>query len=105
MNKDLLLAKIRRWKAELGEIIETLNGEGKSGPIMGMLGKRQQEMEDFIASIEENNFMPKEAVDFEPEPVMNEIEAKVKRVKQGVKKIQKLSEEKSKIIDDLTKDD
>jgi len=105
MNKDLLLAKVRHWKAELIEVIEILKAEGKSGPILSSLDKRKREMDDLIDAIEENSFMPKDAEAFEPGPVMNEIEEKVKKVKQGVRKIQKLSHAKSKIIEDLTKDD
>ncbi|MBN1493617.1 MAG: hypothetical protein JW938_05660 [Candidatus Omnitrophica bacterium] len=104
MNKALLLAKVRLWKAELVDVIETLNGEGKSGPIIHLLDKRCKEMDELIAMIEEKNFMPKDAEAFEPEPVMEEIKEKVKKVKEGVRKIKKLSDEKTKIIDDLTKD-
>ncbi len=104
MNKAVLLARVRLWKAELDDVIEILNGEGKSGPILQLLDKRRQEMDDLIAAIEEKNFMPKGAEAFEPEPVMNEIKSKVEKVKEGVKKIRKLADEKTKIIDDLTKD-
>ncbi|MFC1808810.1 hypothetical protein ACFL3D_01650 [Candidatus Omnitrophota bacterium] len=105
MNKSLLLAKVRLWRAELIDVIETLNGEGKRGPILQLLDKRKNEIDQLIEAIEEKNFMPKDTEAFEPGPVLNEIEEKVKKVKAGVKKIQKLKDEKSKIINDLTKDD
>ena len=105
MNKALLLARVRLWKAELIDVIETLNGEGKTGPIIQLLDKRRKEMDDLIDSIEDKSFMPKDAEAFEPGPVMDEIKQKVKKVKDGVKKIKKLSDEKIKIIENLTKDD
>ena len=50
---------------------------GKAGPILALLDKRQREMDDFIAAVEENSFIPKEMETFEVRPVMNEIEGKV----------------------------
>lgn len=105
MNKAVLLAKVRRWKAELIETIETLNGEGKRGPILEVLNRRCEEMDKLIAAIEEYSFIPDETEQFEPEPMMEEIADKVKKVKEGVKKIHKLSDEKTKIIEKLSQDD
>jgi len=105
MNKEMVLAKIRRWQAELGEIIATLNGEGKGGPILEILKKRANNLNDVIEAIRDKSFIEPGDIKFEPQPVLDEIETKVKKVKQGVKKLQKLSSEKDKIIHELEKDD
>ncbi len=104
MNKEMVIAKIRRWQAELGEVVATLNGEGKSGPISEILLKRARDIDELIDSIEDKSFISPGDVEFEPSPVIEEIEEKVKKVKMGVRKIEKLSKEKTKIINDLGKD-
>ena len=55
MNKDLVIAKVRRWKAEIDEMIETLKQEGKSGPIVQLLKKRSGEISEFIETLQENS--------------------------------------------------
>ena len=105
MNKELVIAKIRRWQAELSEMIAALSEEGKTGPILDVLKKRAQDIDELIEAIDDKSFIAPADVKFEPAPVMDEIEEKVKKVKQGVKKIQKLSDEQSKIIDELGKDE
>ncbi len=104
MNKMMVIAKIRRWQAELGEMVETLRDEGKEGPILDILRKRVEDLDQLIESIQDKSFIPPGDVEFEPEPVIDEIEEKVKKVREGVKKIEKLSQEKQKIIDKLEKE-
>jgi len=104
MNKEMVIAKIRRWQAELGEVVATLNGEGKSGPILETLQKRVKDLDDLIETIQDKSFIQPGDIEFEPSPVIDEIGSKVKKVKQGVKKLQKLSSVKQKIIKDLEKD-
>ncbi len=104
MNKNLIIAKVRRWQAELEEVVEALNLEGKTGPVRDLLSKRVKDMEQFIKTIEENSLIPQGDVAFEPEPVMDEIARKVSKVKEGVRKIKKLSKEKTKIIQEMVEE-
>ena len=104
MNKEMILAKVKRWQAELAEMVATLNGEGKSGPILETLKKRVRDIDYLIEAIQDKSFITPGDIEFEPKPVMDELEQKVKKVKEGVKKIRKLSKEKKKIIKELEKD-
>jgi hypothetical protein len=104
MNKEMVIAKVRRWQAELAEMIVTLNGEGKSGPILEVLQKRAHDLNDLIELIQDKSFIEPGDIEFQPQPVLDEIENKVKKVKEGVRKLKKLSSEKQKIIHDLEKD-
>jgi len=101
MDKQVIIAKIRRWQAELQEMIETLTEEGKRGPIIEILQKRAEEIEDLILAIQDKSFIPPEDVSFEPRAVVEEIAEKVKKVKEGVKKLEALKKEKEKIIEEL----
>ncbi len=104
MNKEIVIAKVKRWQAELSELIATLGDEGKAGPILDILNKRVGDLDSVVDTINDNSFISPGDVNFEPAPVVNEIEEKVKRVKEGVKKLEKLSKEEKKIIDNLEKD-
>lgn len=104
MNKQVIIAKIRCWQAEIREMIEALNDEKKGGPILDILKKREEEIEDLIEAIQDKSFIPRGQVSFEPGPVMEEIQEKVEKVKQGVRKLKELKREKKKIIEDMAKE-
>jgi DNA repair exonuclease SbcCD ATPase subunit len=101
MDKELIIAKIRRWQAELREIIEQLNDEGKGGPILEILKKREEEIQELIEAIRDKSFIPRGDVSFEPGTVMEEIVEKVKKVKEGVRRLKELKKEKKKILEEL----
>jgi hypothetical protein len=104
MNKEMVIAKIRQWQTELSEIVETLNQEKKSGPILELLKMRARDLGELIETIQDKSFIQPGDVEFEPAPVLDEIALKVRKVKEGVRKLKKLSTEEKKIIEDLEKD-
>ena len=102
MNRDIVIAKVRRWQAELAEMIVELKDQGKGdGKLAKILVKRQGEIDDFINVISDKSFIPHGDVEFEPEAVADEIDAKVKKVIDGVQRIKRLSKEKREIIREL----
>ncbi len=101
MDKAMIITKIRRWQAELREMIEAFKEEKKGGPIVDMLKKREEEIEDLIEAIQDKSFIPRGDVSFEPGPVMDEIAEKVKKVKEGVEKLKELKKEKKRILKEL----
>ena len=101
MDKVMIITKIRRWQAELRKMIATLNEEKKSGPIVDILKKREEEIEELIEAIQDKSFIPHGDVSFEPGPVMDAIAEKVKKVKEGVEKLKDLKKEKKRILKEL----
>lgn len=102
MDRGTVIAKIRRWQAELGEMIAELKAEGKGdSELAKILKKRQKEINEFIATLRDRSHIPRGDVRFEPGDVMEELDAKVKKVRAGVRKIKKLTKEKKQIIKDL----
>ena len=87
-----------------GEMVAALKEEGKGGPILDILRKRAEAIDNVIEAIRDKSFISPGDVEFDSRPVLDEIEEKVKKVKAGVKKIKKLSKEKRKIISDLEQD-
>ncbi|MBI4549978.1 MAG: hypothetical protein HY714_03540 [Candidatus Omnitrophica bacterium] len=101
MNKSMILAKIRRWQTELHEMNETLAEEKKSGPIVDILKKREEELHELIEAIQDKSSIPHGDVSFEPGPVIDEIGEKVKKVKEGVRRLKALKQEKKKILEEM----
>lgn len=104
MNKAMIITKIKHWQAELREMIETLNRENKGSPIAGILRKREEEIEGLIEAIGDKSFIPRGDVSFEPEPVIDEIAEKVKKVKEGVLRLKELKRKKKEILQELEKE-
>lgn len=104
MNKAMIIAKIKHWQSELREMIETLNRENKGSPIAGILRKREEEIEGLIEAIQDKSFIPRGDVSFEPEPVIDEIAEKVKKVKEGVLRLKELKRKKKEILQELEKE-
>lgn len=101
MNKAMIIARIRRWQAELHEMIAALNEEKKGGPIVDILKKREEEMRGLIEAIQDKSFIPRGDVSYEPGPVIEEIAEKVRKVKEGVKRLKQLKQEKSRILKEM----
>jgi len=104
MNKDLVIAKFRRWQAELREMVAELEHDGKYPQVAEILNKRAKEVDDFIVTVQDGSLIPSGDVLFQPDEIVDEISDKVKKVKEGVKKLDALKKEKSKILKDLAKD-
>ena len=83
-------------------MIAELKDQGKGdGKLARILVKRQGEIDDFINVISDKSFISHGDVAFEPEAVADEIDAKVKKVIDGVQRIKRLSKEKREIIREL----
>jgi len=79
MDQDIVIAKIRRWQAELGEMIAEMQSTGKGdSKLATVLKRRVREIDDFISTISDRSHIPRGDVDFEPGSVIQEIDAKVK---------------------------
>lgn len=104
MDKTVIIARIRKWQAELEEMLETLRKDGETGPIIDILKKRDEELEALIRTIQDKSFIPQEDVPFAPEPVVNEIVEKVKKVKAGVRKLAALRREEEALIGKLSEE-
>ena len=102
MDREVVVAKIRRWRAELAEMIAELKSSGKgNSDLAKILKNREREIENFLSALTDRSHIARGDVDFEPHIVAEEIDAKVRKVREGVQKIKKLSKEKRQIIKEL----
>lgn len=102
MDREVVIAKIRRWQAELAEMIAELKASGKgSSDLAKVLKHREREIENDLAALTDRSHISHGDVQFEPDDVVDEIDAKVKKVREGVQKIKQLSKEKKQILKEL----
>ena len=97
MNKDIIIAKIRRQLAEIREMVEELKDDKAAKKIVDVLRKRCRETRKLIEALEDKSLIPRDQEDFAPERELDRISQKVKKVKSGVKKIEKLEKKKKRI--------
>lgn len=104
VDRDEIVVKIKRWQAELGDLIAQLQAQGKSAsdPLIVVLQKRREEMDAFIQAVLDRSVIARGDVAFQPEQGLEEIEEKVKKVKTGIRKIKELSKEKKKILKEIS---
>ena len=102
MDRGVVIAKIRRWQAELAEMIAELKASGKGhSDLAKILKNREREIENDLAALIDRSHIPHGDVQFDPIDVVDEIDAKVKKVREGVQKIKQLSKEKKQILKEL----
>lgn len=104
MDKTIIVTKIRRWQVELREMIESFHTEKKGGAIIDILKKREDELEQLIGAVQDESFISSGDVSFEPHQVIDEIAVKVKKIKEGVKKLGELKLEKKKILKEMSEE-
>ena len=104
VDREEIVAKIKRWQDEIGEMIAQLQAQGKSekDPLLVVLQKRREEMDSFVQVVLDRSVIARGDVAFQPEPVLEEIEEKVKKVKSGIRKIKQLSTEKKRILKEIS---
>ncbi len=97
MNKEIIIAKIRRQQAEIREMIAILKEDRRNRKIIEVLKKRCRETKKLIETLEEKSFIPRGVEEVDVTPELKKIEKKVGKVKAGVERLKKLEEEKARI--------
>ncbi len=97
MNKEIVIAKIKRQQAEIREMISQLKGDRRNRRILEALKKRCRDTKKLIEALQEKSFIPRGIEELDVTPELKKIKKGVSRVKAGVKKIKKLEKEKKKI--------
>ena len=97
MNKEIIIAKIKRQQAEIREMIAILKEDRRNRKIIEALKKRCRETKKLIETLEEKSFIPRGVEEVDITPELKKIEKKVGKVKAGVERLKKLEKEKARI--------
>ena len=103
MNKEIIIAKIKRQQAEILEMIAQLKEDRRNTKIIETLKKRCKETKYLIETLQEKSFFPKGVEELDIEPELKKIERKVDKVKLGVKKMKRLDKKKKEIEQEMDK--
>lgn len=103
MNKEIIIAKIKRQQAEIQEMIAQLKEDRRNTKIIETLKKRCTETKHLIETLQEKSFFPKGVEELDIEPQLKKIEKKVGKVRLGVKKMKQLDKKKKEIEEEMDK--
>ena len=103
MNKDIIIAQVRRQQAEIKEMIEgvkELNG-GLSELLKQAFEERYDASEHLIETLQDESIIPHGQEKMDVQADIKQIEKDVVKAREGVEKIKKLEQEKERIKNDL----
>ena len=103
MNKEIIIAKIKRQQAEIQEMIAQLKEDRRNTKVVETLKKRCKETKYLIETLQEKSFFPKGVEGLDVEPQLKKIEKKVGKVRLGVKKMKQLDKKKQEIEKEMDK--
>jgi AAA+ ATPase superfamily predicted ATPase len=97
MNKAIIMAKIKRQQAELGEIIAEISKDRRLNSILQILEVRYKETEQLLDALGDKSYIPKGIEDLDALDEIKMTEKKIGKIKTSIKKMKKLDKEKKKI--------
>lgn len=103
MNKEVIIAKIKRQQAEIREMIAVLKEDRRNRRIVEVLKKQCQETKKLIETLQEKSFIPKGVEEVDVAPELKKIGKTVGKVKAGVERLRKLEKEKRRIEKEIGK--
>lgn len=100
MNREIVMAKIKRQQAEIKEMLVALKNEEVKFPrVTEVLRRLHENSLNLIQTLEDDSLIVGPRLDVNPE--IDQLKKGVKTVKSGVERMKKLDEEKGKIADDI----
>ncbi len=97
MNKAIIMAKIKRQQAELGEIIAEISKDRRLNNILRILEFRYKETEQLLDALGDKSYIPKGIEDLDALDEIKITEKKIGKIKTSIKKMKQLDKEKKKI--------
>jgi prefoldin subunit 5 len=104
MNKEYIIAKIRRQQAEIGEIICAIKGDRRMSKMVEILERRYNETSKLLEALGDKSFIPRGVEEVDIGPDLEKIEKKTEKVKSAIKRLKKLEKEKKKIESQIAKE-
>lgn len=101
MNKEYIIAKIRRQQAEIEEIICAIKGDRRMRKVMEILQKKYNETSKLLEALGDRSVIPRGVEEVDVRPALENIEKKTGRVKKAIERLKKLEKEKKKIEQDI----
>lgn len=97
VDKEYIIAKIRRQRAEIGEMICAIKGDRRMRKVIEILKKKYNETTKLLEALGDRSFIPKGIEEVDVVPDLKKIEKNTEKVRTAIKKLKKLEKEKKKI--------
>ena len=104
MSRAIIIAKIRRQKAEINEMVAELKEEGVNPKISKLLKRIKEDANTLIEALCDKSLIPREHEALDVEPEVKKIGKKIEKAKEGVEKIKRLEKEREKIEKGIKKE-
>ena len=101
MSMAIIVAKIRRQKAEVNEMVAELKEEGVSPKVIKLLMKIKEDANTLIEALQDKSLIPREHEALDVVPEVKKIGKKLEKAKEGVKRIKRLEKERERIEEEM----
>lgn len=104
MSRATIIAKIRRQKAEIDEMVAELLEEGINPEVVKLLHRLKADADTLIEALMDKSLIPRDQEELDVEPEIKKLGKKIERAKEGVERIRKLEKEKEKLEKEIKKE-
>lgn len=104
MSRSVIVAKLRRQKAEINEIVAELKEEKFSSKIIDLVAKIKQDANTLIEALFDKSLIPRDYEELDVEPEVKKLEKKLEKTREKVQKMKELEKEREKLEDEIEKE-
>lgn len=103
MSRSVIIAKLRRQKAEINEIVAELKEDGVSTKIIDLVSKIKQDANTLIEALLDKSLIPRDYEELDVGPEVKKLEKKVEKTKEKIQRIKELEKEREKLESEIEK--
>lgn len=104
MSRAVIIAKLRRQKAEINEIVAELKGEGASSKIIDLVARIKQDANTLIEALLDKSLIPRDHEELDVEPEVKKLEKKVEKARDKLERLKELEREREKLEEEIEKE-
>ena len=101
MSRAIIIAKIRRQKAEVDEVIAELREEAINPKVIELLKNIKHDANSLIEALYDKSIIPREHEDLDVETEVKKIGKRIERVKENVGRIKRLEKERERLENEI----
>lgn len=103
MSRAIIIAKLRRQKAEINEIVAELKEEGISPKIIELVTRVKQDANTLIEALLDKSLIPRDYEELDVEPEVKKLEKKLGKTKEKIQRIKELERERERLEEEIEK--
>ena len=104
MSRSVIVAKLRRQKAEINEIVVELKEEGVNEKIISLVDKIKGDANSLIEALLDKSLIPRDYEELDVGPEVKKIEKKLGKTKDKVQRLKEIEKEKERLEEEIEKE-